>query len=78
MVRKFTKYPSNYVKASSSCIQADIEYPEVSATLFDQLVDAYKESGAGWSLIVAELKGTYGLDIAKEVADTVCYERRQN
>lgn len=68
MKRTFTKYPSNYVKAAT--------YPEISAQEFDQIVDAYKDSGAGWSLIVAELKGTYGLDIAKEIADTVCYERR--
>lgn len=71
MKRKFTKYPSSYVAATT-------EYPEVSATEFDQLVDSYKASDAGWSLIVAELKGTYGLDTAKEVADTVCYERRQS
>lgn len=49
---------------------------EISVQVFDQLVDSYKDSGAGWSLIVAELKGTYGLDVAKEVADTVCYERK--
>lgn len=71
MKRKSTKYPSSYVTATT-------EYSEVSATEFDQLVDSYKTSGAGWSLIVAELKGTYGLDTAKEVADAVCYERRQH
>lgn len=68
MTRRFTKYPSSYVKASDE---------EISAQEFDSLVDSYKDSGAGWSLIVAELKGTYGLDLAKEVADTVCYERKQ-
>lgn len=66
MKRTFTKYPQSYVKASK----------EVSAETFDQLVDAYKDSGLGWSRIVAELKADYGLDLAKEVADSVCYERK--
>ncbi len=66
MKRKFTKYPSNYVRANS----------EVSAQEFDDLVDTYRDLGLGWSVIVAELKGKYGLDLAKTVADTVCYERR--
>lgn len=62
-------------KAKASKISASTD--EVSAQDFDWLVDTYKESGLGWSVIVAELKGKYGLDIAKNVADTVCYERRQ-
>lgn len=51
-------------------------YKELSVEEFDQLVDSYREAKAGWSLIVAELKGTYGLDIAKEVADAACYENK--
>jgi len=51
-------------------------YKELSAEEFDQLVDTYREAKAGWSLIVAELKGTYGLDVAKEVADVACYENK--
>lgn len=68
MKRTFTKYPSSYVRASD----------EVSVQEFDYLIDTYRDSGLGWSAIVAELKGKYGLDIAETVADTVCYERRQN
>ena len=62
-MRKFTRYPSNYVKA-------DTTYREVSDAEFDKLVDSYKGERS-WSLIVAELKGTYGLDMAKKVADAV-------
>lgn len=61
-MRKFTKYPSNYVKAATYCELSDAE--------FDKLVDSYKGERS-WSLIVAELKGTYGLDMAKKVADAV-------
>jgi len=75
MRRKFTKYPQGYVRADS-VENSYIGHREISSQEFDQLVDAYKDSDAGWSLIVAELKGTYGLDIAKNVADCVCYERR--
>ncbi len=61
MTRKFTKYPSNYVKTNS-----DISSDEIS-----KVVDEYVASGATWSLVVAELKGIYGLEKAKEIADMV-------
>ena len=67
-MRKFTKYPSSYIKSTT-------EYPEVSATTFDHMVDTYIHSDMGYSAIVAELKGNYGIDLAMEVAETVCAKR---
>ena len=65
-MRKFTKYPSGYVKASS----------KISEQTFRNLVSEYSRSEATWSLIVAELKGTYGLENAKDIATAVEEERR--
>lgn len=64
--RTFTIYPSGYIKASS----------EISEQTFRKLVSEYSRSGATWSLIVAELKGTYGLENAKDIATAVEDERR--
>lgn len=65
MARRFTKYPSNYVRASR----------EISTGELDAIVNEYLNSGATWSLIVAELKGDYGLEKAKEIADMVDAKR---
>lgn len=68
MKRTFTKYPIGYVGASTT---ADTQYAELSEDEFKELVRQYKDAGATWTYIVAELKGTYGLDTAKAVADAV-------
>ena len=68
MKRTFTKYPSGYVGASTA---TDTQYAELSDDEFKELVRQYRDSGATWTYIVAELKGTYGLDMAKAVADAV-------
>jgi len=67
MARQFTKYPSNYVRAGLF---------DTSEQTRRQLVSEYTNSGLGWSAIVAELKGTYGLETAKDIADEVEMNRR--
>ena len=58
---------------SSTCVNADVDtsFAELSDQEFNQIVESYKGSGAGWSLIVAELKGTYGLKAAMDIANAV-------
>lgn len=73
--RTFTKYPSNYVSAST----VDTSFKQITNSEFNKIVESYRRAGHGskytdWSLIVAELKGTYGLDVAKELADAICYK----
>ena len=67
MKRTFTKYPSNYVKASE----------EISLGLFERLVETYLETDLGYSAIVSELSERYGIDNAEDVASVVCRNRRQ-
>lgn len=67
MKRRFTKYPSNYVRASE----------EISVGQLERLIETYKGTDLGYRAIISELQDTYGVDIAKEVADAVAYDRRQ-
>lgn len=75
MKRTFTKYPSNVVAST-----VDTSFKQITDSEFNKIVESYRRAGQGsrytdWSLIVAELKGTYGLDVAKELADAICYNR---
>ena len=63
---------------SSTCVNADVDtsFAELSDDEFKELVHQYRDSGATWTYIVAELKGTYGLENAKDIATAVEDERR--
>lgn len=75
--KTFTKYPSSYVAADTQDPYWD-SYIALNDDEFKAIVDSYKKQGQGsrytdWSLIVAELKGQYGIKQAKELADAICY-----
>lgn len=70
--------PCDEVEACDINASIDTSFKGITDEEFAEVVDSYKKSGQGsrytdWSLIVAELKGTYGLDTAKELADAICY-----